>query len=196
MEDESADEEDATGQVPSEPYFLFVGRLENIKGLHTLLPFFRRWGKARLLVAGEGRSEARLRRLAGGSDRIRFLGVVNADRRRRLYRNAVASIVPSLSFELFPLVILEAFREAAPVVARDIGSLPEIIEESGGGLVYEGEDGLSEALERLVDDAALRDRLGRRGRAHFEKRWSVEPHLARYFEIIGEIAARRGGPTP
>lgn len=55
------DKESAT----REPYFLFVGRLERLKGLQTLIPVFRRYQKAQLWIAGAGHYKARLRQLAG-----------------------------------------------------------------------------------------------------------------------------------
>ena len=78
------------------PYFLFVGRLEKIKGLQTLIPVFRRYDKAQLWIVGDGGYESQLRRLAKGSDNVRFLGYRTKDELQELYRNATALVVPSL----------------------------------------------------------------------------------------------------
>jgi glycosyltransferase involved in cell wall biosynthesis len=182
---------EGSAHPPEEPYFLYVGRLETAKGAHTLLPFFRRWNRARLLLAGSGRDEARLRRLAEGCDRIRFLGAVPPADLGALYRGAVAAIVPSLTFELFPLVVLEAFREGTPVVARNLGSLPEILDESRGGVRYDDDRDLATALERLLVDRPWRDALGRRAAEAQARLWSSEAHVERYLGIVREIAARR-----
>jgi glycosyltransferase involved in cell wall biosynthesis len=116
------------GVVPKEPYFLYVGRLEKLKGLQTLIPSFRRYPKAQLLVAGAGSYESRLRQLAEDSVNIRFLGHVAERQLQALYRQAVALIVPSINFEVTsPLVILEAFRQRTPVISRNLGAMPEII---------------------------------------------------------------------
>lgn len=56
------------------PYFLFVGRLEKIKGVQTLIPLFQRYGKAQLWIVGMGEYEPVLRRMAQGSPNVRFLG--------------------------------------------------------------------------------------------------------------------------
>ena len=56
------------------PYFLFVGRLENIKGLQALIPVFRRYRNAQLWVAGTGEHEGVLRAMAADSPNIKFLG--------------------------------------------------------------------------------------------------------------------------
>ena len=176
------------------PYFLFVGRLERIKGLQTLLPLFHRYDKAELWIAGEGSYEASLRGLAGGSDNIRFLGHRNKDELRMLYRDAVALVMPSLSLEVFALVILEAFMQRTPVIVRNIGGMPEIIQESGGGFIYDSEEDLLAAMDRFLADSSCRDDLGRRGYEALKGKWSAEDHLARYFELIDHIASRRSVP--
>jgi glycosyltransferase involved in cell wall biosynthesis len=172
------------------PYFLFAGRLERAKGAHTLVDLFLRWGKARLVVAGVGADEAYLRALAGGSSRVEFRGHVAGEELRALYRHAVGVIIPSLAFEVFPLVILEALREETPVVVRKIGALPEVVEECGGGFIYETEQDLEAALDILVSNPHRRDDLGRQGHRHFQSTWSEESHLRRYFGIIEEIRQR------
>jgi glycosyltransferase involved in cell wall biosynthesis len=109
---------------------------------------------------------------------------------RALYRNAVAVIVPSLTYELFPLVVLEAFREATPVIARDHGSLSEAVQDSGGGLLYRDDRELMAHAGRLMAEPALRDALGARGRAAVAGRWSADAHLSRYLELIDRVRGR------
>ena len=132
------------------PYFLFVGRLEKIKGLQTLIPVFRHYKKAQLWIAGEGTYGAHLHHLAQGSDNIRFLGHRTKDELQILYRDATALVVPSLSFEVFALVILEAFMQQTPVIVRNIGGMPEIIQESGGGFAYDTDQQLLMAMDELL----------------------------------------------
>lgn len=176
---------------PGPPYFLFVGRLETIKGLHTLLPHFQRETGAELWVAGAGSQETGLRRLAAGNPRIRFLGHVTEPRLSELYRNAMALVVPSLCHEMFPLVILEAFRQRTPVIARQLGGMRETVESSQGGITYVGANELSSAMKLLLEQPAVRDRMGQRGLSAFLQQWTPEAHLDRYFSLIDEIARTR-----
>ena len=178
------------------PYFLFVGRLEKIKGLQTLIPMFLRYQKAQLWIAGEGTYGFALRRLAGGSDNIRFLGHKTKDELQTLYRNAVALVIPSVSLEVFALVILEAFLQRTPVIVRNIGGMPEIIQESGGGFVYETDQDLVMAMEQLITDVAYRDRLGACGHSALYKKWTADAHLTSYLGLIGQIAAARDDTSP
>lgn len=178
------------------PYFLFVGRLEKIKGLQTLIPMFLRYQKAQLWIAGEGTYGFALRRLAGGSDNILFLGHKTKDELQTLYQNAVALVIPSVSLEVFALVILEAFLQRTPVIVRNIGGMPEIIQESGGGFVYETDQDLVMAMEQLITDVAYRDRLGACGHSALYKKWTADAHLTSYLGLIGQIAAARDDTSP
>jgi glycosyltransferase involved in cell wall biosynthesis len=172
-------------------YFLFVGRLEKIKGLQTIIPVFRRYKKAELWIAGSGTYERHLRHLAKGLGNIRFLGHQTKDQLGVLYRDAVALIVPSLSYEVFALVILEAFSQGTPAIVRNIGGMPEIIQESGGGFVYDTNDQLVDAMDRLVNDIACRNRLGACGLKTVKERWTADAHVASYLGMIRQIEESR-----
>jgi glycosyltransferase involved in cell wall biosynthesis len=172
-------------------YFLFVGRLEKIKGLQTIIPVFRRYEKAELWIAGSGTYERHLRHLAKGLGNIRFLGHQTKDQLGVLYRDAVALIVPSLSYEVFALVILEAFSQGTPAIVRNIGGMPEIIQESDGGFVYDTNDQLVDAMDRLVNDIAWRNRLGACGLKTVKERWTADAHVASYLGMIRQIEESR-----
>jgi glycosyltransferase involved in cell wall biosynthesis len=184
----------STGQASEEPYFLFAGRLEKLKGLQTLIPIFRRYHKAQLLIAGAGSYEPRLRALAGDSSNIHFLGYLPEGRLQALYRQAVAVIVPSICFEMVPLVILEAFRQQTPVIVNNLGAMPEIIEESCGGFVYHTEEDLVERMDQLLSNPLYRDELGKRGYRSYQQKWTTEPFLKCYFALIQDIQTIRGQP--
>jgi len=185
-----ASDEDPT-TAPQRPYFLFLGRLEKLKGAQTLIPVFRRHGKAELLIAGSGSFEPQLRGLAEGSANIRFLGQQSAAQVRVLLHRAVALIVPSICFEVFPNVTLEAFSQGTPAIVRDIGGMPEQIEQSGGGLVYSTDEELTAAMNRLLADRVARDELGRQGYAAYRARWTADAHLGSYLALIRDLSTRR-----
>jgi glycosyltransferase involved in cell wall biosynthesis len=178
-------------KTPEKPYFLFVGRLEKLKGLQTVIPIFRNYQKAELFIAGAGEYEAELKKLAGGCERIRFLGYVSGTRLEDLYRRAVAVIVPSICFDVFPLVPMEALSLQTPVIVRNLGGMPEVVEESGAGFIYDTTDELVCAMDRLLADSSYRNQLGQRGYQAYKKNWTAEVHMQRYFELIDEIAATR-----
>ena len=174
---------------PTLPYFLFAGRLERLKGVDSLMPVFRRYQRAQLWIAGKGTDESRLRQLAEGSSNIRFLGPLDAARLEAMYRRAIALIGPSKCYESFAMVIVEAFRQRIPVIVRNLGAMPELVKDSGGGLVYSSEADLVAAMDRLIDDPLHREDLGQRGYAAYREKWTPDAHLTQYFALIRRIAA-------
>jgi glycosyltransferase involved in cell wall biosynthesis len=179
---------------PERPYFLFVGRLERLKGLDGLIELFRSYDAADLVIAGDGEQEAELRRRADGLPHVRFAGRVHPGALPDLYAHAVALLVPSIGFEVFGIVILEAFAQGTPAIVHDLGALPEVIADSGGGFAYRTERELLDAMELLRLDRARRDQLGAQGREAWLRLWSEDPHVAGYHDAIAEareLAVRR-----
>ena len=173
------------------PYFLFVGRLEKIKGVQTVIPLFRRFDRAQLWIVGTGNYEAELRRMAQGSSNIKFLGHESGDRLRTLYEQAVATVVPSIWFEVFGIIILESFARSTPIIVRNIGGMPKIIEESGGGFVFNTDEELFNAMDRLIEDPGLRDKLGRQGNAAFHQKWTADVHIPCYVGHVERVLESR-----
>ena len=181
---------------PRRPYFLFLGRLEKLKGLHTLIPLFRQFRQAQLWIAGQGAWMTRLQRMAQGMPNVCFLGYQSGPQLRRLVAEAVAVIVPSICFDISPLVILEAFRQRTPVIARDLGGMTELVEDSGGGLVYRSDQELLAAMGSLIRNPKLRQRLADTGYQAYLHLWTPEAHLQRYLSLIDELAQRRKSGQP
>jgi glycosyltransferase involved in cell wall biosynthesis len=174
------------------PYFLFVGRLERIKGLDDVIPAFERYPDADLLIAGDGDHAPALKRLAAGNPRIVFLGSVDAANLEQYYRHALALIVPSVCFETFGIVLIESFKQATPVIARCLGPFPEIVRQSGGGELFETDLELLAAMARLQKDVARRQAMGEAGQQAYRERWSESVVVPRYLEIVRRAAERRG----
>jgi glycosyltransferase involved in cell wall biosynthesis len=168
------------------PYFLFIGRLERIKGAHALVEAFTRYDNADLLLAGAGHDADLVRAIAGERRHIRFLGQMPYAALEGLMRHAIAVVVPSVGFEVFPTTVLEANAQGTPVIGHRIGPIPEML-DGRGGITYAGEQELLDALEMLRADPAKRDALGRRGREEYEAHWTPERHLERYFALIENL---------
>jgi glycosyltransferase involved in cell wall biosynthesis len=184
----------AAGNTPSaeRPYFLFAGRLELIKGLQDVIPAFDDDLPAELWIAGQGAYEPTLRGLAKGRSRVRFLGQLSVDELRPLYANACAVVASSRCYEVFPMILLEAFREGTPVIARRLGPYPEVVDESGGGILFESPQDFRRAVEKLASDSEYRDRLGAAGRRALRERWSEDVVMGQYLDLIARVARDRG----
>jgi glycosyltransferase involved in cell wall biosynthesis len=194
-ENETSVPQDAVNGMarPKEPYFLYAGRLEKLKGVHNLIPVFRRYKRAGLVIAGRGGYEDKIRELSQGSGNIDVIGYLPPQELKRIYKAATALIVPSINYEMSPLVVYEALGQKTPVIANNIGGLPELIEKSGGGLVYNSDEELVSMMDRLLDEPSLKDELGGMGYECCLRRWGADSHLKSYFELIESIK-ESGGP--
>jgi glycosyltransferase involved in cell wall biosynthesis len=190
---EALDERGERSQpVHPRPYFLFAGRLERMKGLDDVIPLFRRYREADLLIAGDGTHANVLRALAHGLPGVTFLGSLAFEELRRYYAQAIAVIVPSRCFETFCLVVVEAFREGTPVIARRVGALPELVEQANAGILFGEPAELLAAMERLRTDTDLRTRMARAGRDAYLERWSEPAVVSGYLDIVRRVAERKG----
>jgi glycogen synthase len=153
--------------VPDERLVLLVGRLVYEKGfqlaLDALPRLIERVGDVRFLVAGSGTHEAELRKQAhelGLDPHGTFLGWIGDDVLHSLYRIADLTVVPSI-YEPFGLVALEAMASGCPCLVADTGGLREVVPNEDVGLRFRSRDpaSLAAMAERILTDAALRDRL-------------------------------------
>ena len=165
-----------------------VGRL--LDGRYSLVRRVARGGTATVMldaargvpglvrVAGAGPMQPLVNASAAAGD-ITALGALSADDVRRELGAAVAVLVPSLWFEGFPMVVLEANAVGTPVIASRIGSLAEIIEDGVTGVLVDPND--SEALGRAMRWAADHPdemrALGATARARYEARYRGATHL-------------------
>jgi glycosyltransferase involved in cell wall biosynthesis len=150
----------------SRPYVLFVGFLEPKKNLGVLLEAvaaLRRtgaWGETELIVVGApgwGPNPVARAQALGLADVVRFVGAVADAELPGLYGGALTFAFPSL-WEGFGLPALEAMAAGAPVVASNRGALPEVT--AGAALLVDpAPQPLAEALEQLLTDPPLRERL-------------------------------------
>jgi len=187
-----ASREGAAGPLHPRPYFLFVGRLEKIKGVQDLIPAMAGQGGADLLIIGGGDHADALARLAGDNPRLHFLGRMPPEALAAYYRDAIALLVPSLCYETFGAILIESFRMGTPVIARRRGPFPEIVEAAGGGLLFDTPGDLAEAMRLLQTDPARRAALSAAARAGFDRHWREDRVLAAWGAALAGAARRKG----
>jgi glycosyltransferase involved in cell wall biosynthesis len=181
---------------PGEVWIGYVGRLESVKGYDFLLQaaaqVHARHPHVRTLLVG-----ASVPRGAQAPAGVRFLGF-----RRDVYsvlKKIDVFCLPSLS-EGLPNALMEAMSVRRACVASQVGGVCALIEHERNGLRVAPGDvaGLTAALERLIGDALLRERLGRAARGTIEERFDWSRIAARYDEMFAEVlaGAPAGVPSP
>lgn len=129
-----------------------------------------------------------------------YLGEVDRAAKFALLRSSHAFSVPSEYPEAKGLPVLEAMSAGVPVVQPRHGSFPELIEATGGGLLYDpgGPEALAQGLARLMDDEPLRQALGARGRLGVAEHYSERRMADATWSIWERVwsAARAAGAVP
>jgi glycosyltransferase involved in cell wall biosynthesis len=166
--------------VESRPYkgpprLLALGRLVSEKGFDWLLKSVARLTVPyRLAIAGTGPQETALRRRAAKlhvTDKVTWLGWLSEDRVAHEMAAATCVVVPSVWHEPAGLVLGEAAAASRPVVAANVGGIPEYAALLGNALLVEPNDvdALTQALSRVIEDRGFARNLGDRGRANSQQ---------------------------
>jgi glycosyltransferase involved in cell wall biosynthesis len=183
------------GGAEKRPLVLTLARLNQRKGISTLLEAAALVPQAAFAIAGDGDDrpllEARIREL-GLENRVRLLGQRSDS--AALLASCDVFVLPSLR-EGLPLSVLEAMATGRPVVASSIAGTREIVSAEETGLLFPPGDAaeLAKALRRLFADPALRARLSRAARARVENEFAADVMARRVERIYEEVLA---GPKP
>jgi len=174
-----------------------VGRLMPVKGLEIFLQAARmlkdRGRSPKFLVAGDGPLAGALQSLArelGLADDVRFLG--HRKDSHDILGLLDLFVLPSLS-EGIPLVLLEALALSRPVVATNVGGIPEVVEHGRSGvLVPAGRpDELARGCLTVMDNPALAQRLGQAGRTRVEEAFSADAMAEKVAQIYRTLVGPR-----
>lgn len=166
----------------STPVIGCMGRLSKLKGIEYLLESARilreRGTRVVIQIAGDGEESTGLRKKAlelGISDHVKFLGTVDADELGRFFREIDIYVQPSLT-ESFGLAIVEAMSARLPVVATNVGGVPEVVEDGKTGILVQerNAEALARALDRLLKDPDLAYAMGCAGRERYHAFFTEE----------------------
>jgi len=156
---------------------LFVGRLVKEKGVQILIQAAKEYlGKdVVVVISGNGNYETTLKKMASGSENIRFLPHLGK-RIIDFYIHSDVLCVPSVWPEALGLVILEAMAAKTPVVASDIGGIPSVIRNGENGILVKPNDPeeLANAINNILSDDRKAKALALEGRKTVEESFSWE----------------------
>ena len=181
-------------------YILFVGRLEEEKGIHYLLEAFARVRRElphlRLLLAGDGPLRdviARFRARHALADAVVLLGMLPNREMPGLFQNALATCVPSITMrgwaEQVGMANLQSMACGTPVVATRSGAIAEMVGDAGLLVPERDSSALAEALLQVLTEKEVAADLSRRGRARAEERFDARANITGIEnEIIGLCA--------
>lgn len=173
-----------------EKYILYVGRLEKIKGIYTLIEAIKNT-EVVLKIAGSGNEDQHLKNLVQSQEikNIEFLGFKTKPEIFELIYGAYFGVCPSEWYENFPYSIAEMFLFSRPVIGSDIGGIPELIRDSLTGLLFEpgNPKALKEKIVKLWNDKDLVNELGKNARHHAYKLYNFENHWNKIESVIKQL---------
>lgn len=174
------------GEPPTEPIVLYAGRIEEGKGVGTLIDALRRFRaergvQLRLWLMGEPAMELPEEPWIG------VLGYVSEDEKRQRLAAATVLAAPS-ELESFGIVLMEANAAGTPVLANArSGAYVELCRAGNGGLFYDGYAEFAESLQLLLTDAALRESLAASGGAYVRRTYSWDAVADRYEALLASL---------
>jgi glycosyltransferase involved in cell wall biosynthesis len=191
-------------EKPENPRILFVGRLVERKGVIYLIWAMRilkeRGIRAELRIVGEGPLMESLKNSAKDLDSVKFLGKLSTEELMEEYKRADIFVLPSIvdsrgDTEGLGVVLLEALSFGLPVIASNVGGIPDIVEDGKTGLLVPEKDpvAIADAIEKLLsnwEDAKL---MVLRGQDMIRERFSPEKIADKLVRIYDHL--HRGSPT-
>jgi glycosyltransferase involved in cell wall biosynthesis len=172
-------------------YLLYIGRIETLKGLLTLLAAAEETG-SELKIAGNGSWAPELAKRVSKMRNVEYLGFVSGEPLKQLVQRARAVVVPSEWYETFGLTAAEAKAVGTPVIASRIGGLTEVVRDGIDGILFEPGNALE--LATAIDSLRHRDtfHMGIEGMKDVAKRFSPQTHMAGLLSIYNEATDASG----
>lgn len=171
-------------------YLLFVGRLEEQKGVEYLIkamPYVHlKFPTIHLKIVGKGNCRDELVSLTndlGLSEFVKFVGEKGSQELVQLYQKAIIVLIPSI-FEPFGMTALEGMACQRPVIVSNTGGLQEILQQSAAGLMVEKKDhlDLAQGIMTLLHSPDLQQQLGEAGREWIINEKYIWPEVAKIFK--------------
>jgi len=160
-------------------YIAYVGRISPEKGLDTLLSAAAKAHQMPIYIAGQGEIWPKLAKEI--SSNIKYLGLLSHSQLADFYGNARFVVVPSICEEPFGLVTAEAMSYGLPVIASDIGGLPELVDDGVTGVLFDPRNALelADKMKLLWNDQDLCRKMGQYGRDKAIREYSKDIYYNR-----------------
>ncbi len=179
-------------QSGSGSYGLYFGSISDGKGVDTIIRAYEKLPDHQLKIVGDDTTEEaeRLKQYIREREmkNVEFLGFKGGVELENIVSRARFSIIPSMWYENLPNTALESFQQSKPVLASNIGSLPELVEDGWNGYLFEpgNADELVEKIRLLDSDDKVKEQ-GHNSRIRFEERFMAEEHYEALMRLFRDV---------
>lgn len=171
-------------------YALYVGRLSPEKGVRILLEAWRHIKDIPLKIMGSGPSHNALRSFTAEErmDNVEFLGYLTQDQYADYMKKAKFIVVPSICYENFPRIVVEAYAFGVPILASRLGTMADLVKNKETGLLFEAGNAqdLREKAVWLARQENLLKTMGENAHKEFENKYTAEKNYAILTSIYQE----------
>lgn len=163
-------------------YFFFAGRLDKTKGIEILKGSFEKLKNIKIKIAGEGPLKRYFKKT---NSNIEYLCQQQHAKILELLSASIALIFPSIWYEGMPMTIVEAFACSKPVIASDLGAMPEMIDDGKTGLMFQtgNAEDLAVKIKWAYEHKEEMKQMGINARKEYEEKYTDEKN----YQIIMEI---------
>lgn len=162
-------------------YGLYFGRIDEEKGVETVVKAYEKLPDHKVIIMGNDETAEGKRMkeyiVQRGLKNIDFIGHRSGEALEAVIKNARFTLIPSIWYDNLPNTALESFQYSKPVIASNIGSLPELVIDGYNGYLFEpaNEDDLVEKI-KLLDDSERVESMGKNSRKRLLESFAPETH--------------------
>ena len=185
---------DQTERVDGQ-YYLFIGRISQEKGLENAVKAFIHLPGCDFVIAGTGPLLEELQGKYKDYRNIKFVGFCDGEKKKDLFLHAKAVIIPSIWYENFPMVTVEAFRYGIPVISNAWGAIDGIVTHNVNALLTGTEsdtndvrtENILQSVKKFEADKTLGGKLGDNARLTFLEKMEAEKSIEDLINIYKEL---------
>lgn len=173
-------------------YGLYFGRITEEKGVETVIKAYEKLPGYELKIMGDDSTEEAKRLKLYVEQRkiknIEFLGFKSGIKLEKVIKGARFTLIPSIWYDNLPNTALESFQYSKPVIASNIGSLPELVTDGVNGFLFEAGNAsaLIETIKKLDDDETV-IKLGLESRKILETRFASQAHYDALMKVFDKV---------
>lgn len=173
-------------------YGLYFGRISEEKGVETVVKAYEQLPEKRVFIMGDDTTEEAVRLKQYIKEKcltnIEFLGFKAGEELEEIIKGARFTLIPSIWYDNLPNTALESFQYSKPVIASNIGSLPELVMDGVNGYLFEpgNTTDLIDKIKKMDDEAIVRE-FGASSRKILEDRFAPQMHYDKLYAVFKSV---------
>lgn len=184
--------ESEIGEPAIGTYGLYLGRIEEEKGVDVVVRAYEKIPEYNVKIVGDDTTGEAIRLKKYINDKnirnVEFVGFKSGEELEKVIKGARFTLIPSLCYDNLPNTALESFQYSKPVIASNIGSLPEIVLDGVNGYLYTtgNVDELCERIRQLDDDEVVK-KMGKSSFNRLSGRFAPEIHYRKLMTVFDKV---------